>query len=179
MPAEGAVVGVVRAGACRRLLAAVAVVGLSMLPSASGRADATARHGCEPATIAGQSHVDPATGAFLGTGILGLGGSQIAIDWVSTIATIVENPDGSLALTGSHHIVSSGNASVDFTTTDTVSAIPTEIPGRYVFTSVLLVDGGRGRVKSGRLDVTGRVDLIAGDVILDGSSGTLCAAPAP
>jgi hypothetical protein len=132
--------------------------------------------GCAAAAITGESQAD-ASGAFVGSGTLAIGNTIDAIDWVSVITSFVVNPDGTLTLGSSHHITSHANSSVDFTTEDQVSAVPTDVPGQYVFSSHLVVQTGVGRIHSGFLDVLGRVDLVAGHVQIDSSLGSLCAAP--
>jgi hypothetical protein len=129
---------------------------------------------CEDATIAGESYRDPATGAFIGAGSLGLNGIATPIKWVSVITSADSAPDGTLTLGSSHHITGSG---IDLTTSDVVTAVPTDVPGNYVFSSHLTIVSGVGRIKKGFLDVHGRVDLIVGHVILDSSSGSLCPQP--
>lgn len=146
---------------------------LLMFAAATSRADPS---GCTPATITGESQAN-ASGAFVGSGSLGIGKTVERIEWVSVITSFVANPDGTLTLGSSHHITSSEDSSVDFTTTDHVSAVPTGVPGQYTFASHLTVAAGVGRVQSGFLDVLGHVDLIAGHVVIDSSQGSLCAAP--
>jgi hypothetical protein len=130
---------------------------------------------CREATLAGTSQADPATGAFVGGGTLGLDGKDLDVDWVSVITGEDVAPDGTLTLTSSHHVTSTQGNDIDFTTSDVVVAVPTNVSGRYVFTNHLNVVSGSGRVRAGFLDVKGRVDLIAGSVVLDSSSGSLCA----
>jgi hypothetical protein len=167
-------------GAARRLMTpftlAALIAGAALLHSTPGRADSNSAGGCQTAVLTGASQVDPATSAFVGGGTLTLGDDVQDVTWVSTIQSSVANPDGTLALTSSHHITSE-NGSVDFTTLDAVSAIPTDIPGTYTFASHLLVQTGSGHIKSGSLNVIGRVDLVHGHVVVDSSSGTLCAKP--
>jgi hypothetical protein len=148
-------------------------VAVTMLAASPVHADPG---GCQAATITGESQAD-ASGAFVGSGTLGIGRTVQSIDWVSVITSFVANSDGTLTLGSSHHITSSRDASVDLTTEDHVSAVPTEVPGQYVFSSHLVVTTGVGRVQAGFLDVIGRVDLVAGHVVIDSSQGSLCAAP--
>jgi hypothetical protein len=130
--------------------------------------------GCKPATLDGASTSDDGA-TFEGEGALGLGAQTFPVTWTSTITSTVQNEDGSLALTGSHHI-EGANASIDFTTSDAVLATPTAVPGVFDFTNRLtVVDAATGRVRGGFLDVVGTVNLLSGEVQLTSSSGELCA----
>jgi hypothetical protein len=150
------------------------VLAFGLLGAGTSHADTDQPVGCKDATITGASQAD-ATGAFLGTGKLGLDGNVVPITWVSVIKTFLQNSDGTLTLTSSHHITSSTNSSIDFTTTDAVAAQPTDTPGVYTFLSHLTVESGKGPVKTGFLDVNGHVDLVHGTVRIDSSSGNVCA----
>jgi hypothetical protein len=154
----------------RYRIVACSVLALGLLQPAVAAADAG---GCQDATISGQSQAD-ATGAFIGAGKLGLDGKILPIQWVSTIKgnTVV---NGNLTLFSSHHVTDS--QSIDFTTSDVVTLYPTGGPEQYTFSSHLTVIAGVGRIHRGFLDVTGRVDLNLGTVMLDSSSGSLCAQP--
>jgi hypothetical protein len=129
---------------------------------------------CLPATLSGESDIDPSSGAFVGVGNLGIGNARMPVDWVSTISSFVTNVDGTLSITSSHHITSTTGNSIDFTTTDNISAVPTDVAGVYLFTSSLTVEAGHGRVRGGYLNVTGQVDLVHGHVALTSSNGNLC-----
>jgi hypothetical protein len=169
-PVAGAdVVGgfTVRSGLARWV--ACAALALGVVAPGVGHADE-----CKAAQMTGESHVDPATGAFHGVGTMVLGANVLPITWVSVVMAVTGNADGTLALVSSHHIMSDGDGGIDLTTADAVSAVPTGVAGEYVFSSHLIITSGRGRLKSGWLDVTGRVNLVSGDVILDGSEGSLC-----
>lgn len=133
--------------------------------------------GCRDATLSGTSQMDPATGAFVGGGILALNKQNIDVNWVSVITGEEVAPDGTLTLQSSHHISSATGNDIDFTTSDLVIAVPTGVPGKYVFTNDLTVVSGQGQVQQGFMHVQGRVDLIQGSVVLDSSSGSLCAKP--
>jgi hypothetical protein len=126
---------------------------------------------CQEAAITGESWVDSATGAFIGSGALALDGIVTGIQWVSVITSTESAPDGTLTLTSSHHITGNG---IDFTTSDVVTAVPTDVSGVDVFSSHLTLVSGVGRVKHGFLDVHGRVDFSHGHVIVESSSGSLC-----
>lgn len=151
----------------------LAALGLTLaLQPALARAEVD---GCKAATISGESQAN-ATGAFVGQGTIVVFGMAIAIDWVSTISSFEVNTDGTLAITSSHHITSASAANeLDFTTSDVIAGVPTEVPGVYTFSSHLAVQAGAGRVASGYLDVLGHVDLNLGHVVLDSSQGYLCA----
>src|SRR5262245_19548814 len=102
-----------------RWIAACALVAFGLLCPATGHADVEPPAGCKAATLTGESRVDPATGAFVGAGNLGLD-HAIAVQWVSVISSFVVNADGTLAITSSHHITSTTGDSIDVTTADSI-----------------------------------------------------------
>jgi hypothetical protein len=138
-------------------------------------APAAAIAGCFDGQITGASQRDD-TGAFVGRGTLVLDRQVVPIDWVSVVTSFAQNPDGTLTLASSHHITSAVGQSIDFTTSDVVAATPTATPGQYDFTSHLQIVSGQNRIVSGSLVVHGWVDLYAGAVRIDSSSGELCSA---
>lgn len=160
----------------RTLAAAWAALLCAALYARPGAAGPTNACGCQPSTLDGQSQLDDSSGVYVGAGILTVDKKPHEVTWRSVILSFVANPDGSLSLTGSHH-VTSASAKIDFTTSDGVVAQPTDQAGRYRFSSHLTVEEGRGRVQGGALEVTGVVDLIDGSVLLLESSGSLCAKP--
>jgi hypothetical protein len=156
----------------RNCLAASVLLSTSLLQPAVASASSD---GCHAATLSGTSQMDPATGAFVGGGTLALDQANVDVNWVSVITGEEVAPDGTLTLHSSHHITSVRGTDIDFTTSDLIIAVPTSVAGRYVFTNHLTIVSGSGRIARGSLDVKGRVDLIAGSVVLDSSSGSLCA----
>jgi len=158
----------------RHCLAACSLLTLCLLQHGIASA---APGGCHDATLSGKSQMDPASGAFVGGGILTLDAQSIDVNWVSVITGEAVAADGTLTLQSSHHITSAAGSDVDFTTSDLVIAVPTDVPGKYLFTNHLTIVSGRGQVQQGSLDVAGRVDLIQGSVVLDSSSGSLCPKP--
>lgn len=165
------------AGRMLRRLVFGGALAISVLYPTSGRADSGNAEGCKASAITGTSDIDPATGAFVGGGTLVLDGHVNQIRWVSVILSASVAANGTLTLTGSHQISSSDSGSIDLKTLDVVTAVPTDVPGRYVFNSHLAVQDGHGHLKGGFLDVTGRVDLVVGHVEIDSSNGDLCAGP--
>lgn len=152
--------------------ATTALIG-ALLYARPGTAGSTNACGCKVSTLAGQSQLDPSSGAYVGAGILTLGEKPHEVTWQSVILSFVANPDGSLSLSGSHRITST-SSKIDFTTSDLVVALPTDQAGTYRFSSRLTVEEGRGRIQGGALAVTGVVNLIEGSVRLTDSSGRLC-----
>jgi hypothetical protein len=151
-------------------------LGAAFLMGAAGATRAAGASQWDIIQISGSSQFNPATNLYTGSGTIVIDGTSSPVTWESVVlGTISAEADGTLHLIGSHTFTSTTpGRRFEFTTFDTVTAVPTSEPGIFTLTSHLKIEDGSGLYGQGQIvAANGTANFATGSVTIPVAVGKL------